>query len=235
MACHQLLQRRLTSPSSMVTTSLVTAANETRPAARHCGLRCTMSFSCRQHRLTLLGHDTAMLVHLLNISSHRRLQDGYYWLTGRMDDVINVSGHRIGTAEVESALVAHSKARTKSNMGADQFSWSPNGQLFPCSGEMSFLVWFSNQWSSHVKDLLMHMTSFFLSLQGCRSCCCWLPPRHQRQVGEGEVLFRGHIRSGVANQFDKLEGLFSEPHESGWVSCQQARVANLFKSISGGN
>jgi acetyl-CoA synthetase len=37
----------------------------------------------------------------------RRDEDGYYWITGRIDDVLNVSGHRIGTAEVESALVAH--------------------------------------------------------------------------------------------------------------------------------
>ncbi len=37
----------------------------------------------------------------------RRDEDGYYWITGRMDDVINVSGHRLGTAEIESALVAH--------------------------------------------------------------------------------------------------------------------------------
>jgi acetyl-CoA synthetase len=39
----------------------------------------------------------------------RRDEDGYYWITGRVDDVINVSGHRVGTAEVESALVAHPK------------------------------------------------------------------------------------------------------------------------------
>ena len=39
----------------------------------------------------------------------RRDGDGYYWITGRVDDVINVSGHRMGTAEVESALVAHEK------------------------------------------------------------------------------------------------------------------------------
>jgi len=39
----------------------------------------------------------------------RRDEDDYYWITGRVDDVINVSGHRIGTAEVESALVAHEK------------------------------------------------------------------------------------------------------------------------------
>jgi acetyl-CoA synthetase len=37
----------------------------------------------------------------------RRDEDGYYWITGRIDDVINVSGHRLGTAEIESALVAH--------------------------------------------------------------------------------------------------------------------------------
>ncbi len=39
----------------------------------------------------------------------RRDADGYYWITGRVDDVINVAGHRLGTAEIESALVAHPK------------------------------------------------------------------------------------------------------------------------------
>jgi len=39
----------------------------------------------------------------------RRDEDGYYWITGRVDDVINVSGHRIGSAEVESSLVSHAK------------------------------------------------------------------------------------------------------------------------------
>ena len=37
----------------------------------------------------------------------RRDEDGYYWITGRVDDIINVSGHRLGTAEIESALVEH--------------------------------------------------------------------------------------------------------------------------------
>jgi acetyl-CoA synthetase len=37
----------------------------------------------------------------------RRDEDGYYWITGRIDDVLNVAGHRLGTAEIESALVAH--------------------------------------------------------------------------------------------------------------------------------
>jgi acetyl-CoA synthetase len=47
----------------------------------------------------------------------RRDQDGYYWITGRVDDVINVSGHRMGTAEVESALVAHQKVAEAAVVG----------------------------------------------------------------------------------------------------------------------
>jgi acetyl-CoA synthetase len=47
----------------------------------------------------------------------RRDKDGYYWITGRVDDVINVSGHRLGTAEVESALVAHSKVAEAAVVG----------------------------------------------------------------------------------------------------------------------
>lgn len=47
----------------------------------------------------------------------KRDEDGYYWITGRVDDVINVSGHRIGTAEVESALVAHHKVAEAAVVG----------------------------------------------------------------------------------------------------------------------
>ncbi|MYF86213.1 MAG: AMP-binding protein, partial [Rhodospirillaceae bacterium] len=48
----------------------------------------------------------------------RRDADGYYWITGRVDDVINVSGHRMGTAEVESALVAHDQVAEAAVVGA---------------------------------------------------------------------------------------------------------------------
>jgi acetyl-CoA synthetase len=48
----------------------------------------------------------------------RRDEDGYYWITGRVDDVINVSGHRMGTAEVESALVAHQHVAEAAVVGA---------------------------------------------------------------------------------------------------------------------
>ncbi len=47
----------------------------------------------------------------------RRDEDGYYWITGRVDDVINVSGHRMGTAEVESSLVAHAKVAEAAVVG----------------------------------------------------------------------------------------------------------------------
>jgi acetyl-CoA synthetase len=47
----------------------------------------------------------------------KRDADGYYWITGRVDDVINVSGHRMGTAEVESALVAHAKVSEAAVVG----------------------------------------------------------------------------------------------------------------------
>ncbi len=47
----------------------------------------------------------------------RRDADGYYWITGRVDDVINISGHRIGTAEIESTLVAHPKVAEAAVVG----------------------------------------------------------------------------------------------------------------------
>lgn len=49
--------------------------------------------------------------------SSRRDDDGFYWVTGRVDDVINVSGHRLGTAEIESALVLHSKVAEAAVVG----------------------------------------------------------------------------------------------------------------------
>ena len=59
----------------------------------------------------------------------RRDSDGYYWITGRVDDVINVSGHRMGTAEVESALVAHPKVSEAAVVG---FPHNIKGQGIYC-------------------------------------------------------------------------------------------------------
>ena len=49
----------------------------------------------------------------------RKDQDGYYWITGRVDDVLNVSGHRLGTAEIESALVLHQKVAEAAVVGIE--------------------------------------------------------------------------------------------------------------------
>ena len=59
----------------------------------------------------------------------RRDEDGYYWITGRVDDVLNVSGHRLGTAEVESALVAHPKVSEAAVVG---FPHNLKGQGIYC-------------------------------------------------------------------------------------------------------
>ena len=64
----------------------------------------------------------------------RRDEDGYYWITGRVDDVINVSGHRMGTAEVESALVAHPKVAEAAVVGYPARHQGP-GHLRLCHAE----------------------------------------------------------------------------------------------------
>ena len=47
----------------------------------------------------------------------KRDKDGYFWITGRVDDVLNVSGHRLGTAEIESSLVLHAKVAEAAIVG----------------------------------------------------------------------------------------------------------------------
>jgi acetyl-CoA synthetase len=81
----------------------------------------------------------------------RRDEDGYYWITGRVDDVINVSGHRLGTAEVESALVSHPKVVEAAVVG---YPHDLKGQGIYCyvtliTGEI---------WTDDLhKDLIMHV------------------------------------------------------------------------------
>jgi acetyl-CoA synthetase len=71
----------------------------------------------RDHGRFLMTYFTAVPGLYLTGDGARRDKDGYYWITGRVDDVINVSGHRLGTAEVESALVAHSKVAEAAVVG----------------------------------------------------------------------------------------------------------------------
>ncbi len=77
-----------------------------------------------QMRTVFRDHDRFVQTYFSNYEGYyftgdgcRRDEDGYYWITGRVDDVINVSGHRMGTAEVESALVAHDKVAEAAVVG----------------------------------------------------------------------------------------------------------------------
>jgi len=81
----------------------------------------------------------------------RRDADGYYWITGRVDDVINVSGHRMGTAEVESALVSHDKVSEAAVVG---YPHDIKGQ-----GIYSYVTLMSGvEWSEDLrKELIAHV------------------------------------------------------------------------------
>ena len=58
-----------------------------------------------------------LMENILQVMDARRDKDGYYWITGRVDDVIIVSGHNLGTAEIESAFVAHPKVAEAAVVG----------------------------------------------------------------------------------------------------------------------
>jgi acetyl-CoA synthetase len=81
----------------------------------------------------------------------RRDEDGYYWITGRVDDVINVSGHRLGTAEVESALVSHPKVAEAAVVG---YPHDLKGQGIYC-----YVTLISGEtWSEELrKELIAHV------------------------------------------------------------------------------
>ncbi|MDI6028663.1 acetate--CoA ligase [Corticibacterium sp. UT-5YL-CI-8] len=81
----------------------------------------------------------------------RRDEDGYYWITGRVDDVINVSGHRMGTAEVESALVSHDKVSEAAVVG---YPHDVKGQGIYCYVTLMNGV----EWSDDLrKELVTHV------------------------------------------------------------------------------
>jgi acetyl-CoA synthetase len=81
----------------------------------------------------------------------RRDEDGYYWITGRVDDVINVSGHRMGTAEVESALVSHDKVSEAAVVG---YPHDIKGQGIYCYVTLMA----GEQWSDDLrKELIAHV------------------------------------------------------------------------------
>jgi acetyl-CoA synthetase len=88
------------------------------------GVLCIKESWPAQMRTVYGDHDRFMQTYFSDYKGYyftgdgcRRDEDGYYWITGRVDDVINVSGHRMGTAEVESSLVAHPKVAESAVVG----------------------------------------------------------------------------------------------------------------------
>ncbi len=88
------------------------------------GVLCMKASWPGQMRTVYGDHDRFMQTYFSDYKGYyftgdgcKRDADGYYWITGRVDDVINVSGHRMGTAEVESALVAHEKVAESAVVG----------------------------------------------------------------------------------------------------------------------
>jgi len=99
-----------------------TAVEQTETAAE--GVLCIKDSWPGQMRTIFGDHDRFVSAYFSDYKGYyftgdgcRRDADGYYWITGRVDDVINVSGHRMGTAEVESALVAHAKVAESAVVG----------------------------------------------------------------------------------------------------------------------
>jgi acetyl-CoA synthetase len=87
----------------------------------------------------------------------RRDEDGYYWITGRVDDVINVSGHRIGTAEIESALVSHAAVSEAAVVGAPH---DIKGQgIYAYVTIVSGVAESEDQLESLRRDLVQHVRS----------------------------------------------------------------------------
>lgn len=88
------------------------------------GMLCIADSWPGQARTIYGDHDRFIKTYFTNVKGAyftsdgcKRDEDGYYWITGRIDDVINVSGHRLGTAEIESALVAHDKVSEAAVVG----------------------------------------------------------------------------------------------------------------------
>src|SRR3546814_17644774 len=100
----------------------------------------------------------------------RRYADGYYWITGRVDDVINVSGHRTGPAEVESALVLHPKVAEAAVVG---FPHDIKGQ-----GIYAYVTLAAGEQESDElrKELVIQVRA------GIRPSAT--PPTHQRPTGQ---------------------------------------------------
>jgi acetyl-CoA synthetase len=124
----------------------------------------------------------------------RRDEDGYYWITGRVDDVINVSGHRIGTAEVESALVSHIGVAEAAVVG---FPHDIKGQ-----GIYAYVTLKQGQTGSAGlrDDLVAHVRKAIGAL-ATPDVIHWAPSLPKTRSGK---IMRRILRKVAAGEFDQL-------------------------------
>jgi acetyl-CoA synthetase len=124
----------------------------------------------------------------------RRDEDGYYWITGRVDDVINVSGHRIGTAEVESALVQHNDVSEAAVVG---FPHEMKGQ-----GIYAYVTLKEDRGGSdEVKKELIQIVREELGAIAKPDVIQWAPGLPKTRSGK---IMRRILRKVAANELDSL-------------------------------
>jgi acetyl-CoA synthetase len=124
----------------------------------------------------------------------RRDEDGYYWITGRVDDVINVSGHRIGTAEVESALVSHTAVAEAAVVG---FPHDIKGQ-----GIYAYVTLKQGMMGSpSLRDELIQHVRRAIGALATPDVIHWAPALPKTRSGK---IMRRILRKVAAGEFDQL-------------------------------
>ncbi|PWK51964.1 acetate--CoA ligase [Pleionea mediterranea] len=124
----------------------------------------------------------------------RRDADGYYWITGRMDDVLNVSGHRLGTAEIESALVLHEDVAEAAVVG---YPHDIKGQ-----GVYAYVTLMSGQSpSDELKQTLTKLVSQEIGAIAKPDVIQWAPGLPKTRSGK---IMRRILRKIASNELDNL-------------------------------
>ena len=124
----------------------------------------------------------------------KRDEDGYYWITGRVDDVLNVSGHRLGTAEIESALVLHPKVAEAAVVG---YPHEITGQ-----GIYAYVTLMSGEeYVDELKDELVKLVRTEIGPIAKINIIQWAPGLPKTRSGK---IMRRILRKVAANELDSL-------------------------------
>ena len=127
----------------------------------------------------------------------RRDEDGYYWITGRVDDVINVSGHRMGTAEVESALVAHETVAEAAVVG---FPHEVKGE-----GIYAYVTLNSGvEYTEQLRAALRHQVREVIGPIATPDAIHWAPALPKTRSGK---IMRRILRKIATNETDQIGGV----------------------------